>query len=260
MKTLIISLLNKKYNNKTILDNINLEINQGEIIGLIGKNGAGKTTLMKAISDLIKYQGEIIRPEEIGLMLDITLLDYLSAYDNIKLLAQLDNVDLKEVNDLFDYVELTNVKHKKVNTYSMGMKQRLNLIQAIMGNKKLILLDEPFNGLDPIGKEKIKEYITQKVKEKKTTIIISSHDLTDISELCNRVLFLDKHKIIYDSFNSNLEEQYEIILENNEKIIIKQSELNQKIKDIVNQKIIIKNINKKEIYHQLFEEFNEKIN
>lgn len=225
--------LSKKYGEKTALHDVSFSVDKGEIVGLIGKNGAGKSTILKSIAGLLPYNsGEILydgincgqKPsvvQDFGILIDCAFLDYISAYDNLRLLYQLDSrhavKDAKAViDDIFELVGLGNVKHKRVKTYSFGMKQRLGLAQAIINSQSFIMLDEPFIGLDPIGKDIVKAAILKKAKEENHAILFSSHDLEDVAEICDRIVMIDNGVCIYnDAIKQDLE--YRIYLKDKSK-------------------------------------------
>ncbi len=171
--------LSKSYGEKNALNNVSFSLKAGEIVGLIGKNGAGKSTILKSIAGILKYDsGKILYNgvdcsnnsvviQDFGILIDCAFLDYISAYDNLKLLYQLDSRhQIKNANctidNVFELVGLSDVKNKRVKTFSFGMKQRLGLAQAIINAQSFIMLDEPFIGLDPIGKEIVKKAIIKK--------------------------------------------------------------------------------------------------
>ncbi len=185
--------LSVRFNNPVLVES-NFFVRDGEIVGLIGRNGTGKTTFMKAIANLIGYDGDISYDGSLGLMVESQFLDYMTAYDNVKLLNKVrgENVDL---NDWFSKLDLYEHRNKKFKQYSLGMKQRLLLLQAICGDNNLLLLDEPFNGLDPIGREVFLTEI-KKMKENGKSIVISSHNIHDIYTLCDRVYMIHDKRIV----------------------------------------------------------------
>lgn len=187
--------LNKTIGNKKIVENMNLVVPEGKIYGLVGKNGAGKTTLMKLIcgimnptsgsielfhstnlSDMRKYIGCMI--EEPALYSD------LNAKENLMIQGMLTpDFEEKEIDKLISIVELDRDKNKKVRQYSLGMKQRLMIALSLLGNPKLLLLDEPMNGLDPIGIKKVREMLLNINKEWNVTIFISSHIIDELAKM-----------------------------------------------------------------------------
>lgn len=207
--------ISKRYGEKVVLDDISFNISKGEIVGLLGRNGAGKTTILKSILGIKSYDsGEILykgtdlreKPDlssEFGALIDSSFLDYVSAYENIKLLmlasGKFNERDIKlEADKVFELVGLHKDKKLKVNQYSFGMKQRLGLAQAILFGKDFMMLDEPFVGLDPLGKDIIKKEIIRKAKEENGCVLFSSHDLEDVEEICDRVIMIKDGVCVYD--------------------------------------------------------------
>lgn len=208
MSLLEVSKLRKSYSEKEVLHDVSFKVNPGEVVGLIGRNGAGKTTILKSISGLMTYNsGNIFYKgidinknpkiiKEFGILIECAFLDYISAYDNLKVLGWANNgvVDgelLKRMEDVLRLVDLYEVRKKKTKAYSFGMKQRLGLAQAILTAKGFLMLDEPFIGLDPVGKEVVKNVIMKKAREENLGILFSSHDLPDVADICDRVIMLE---------------------------------------------------------------------
>jgi len=221
-KILEVRNLHKAYGNFVALKNISFSVEYGKIVGLLGKNGAGKTTLIKTIIGLFKnYDGEIIyrgKPinfndplemSTIGVLVDTVFHEDLSAYANLKLLMMATpNKDLtymdREIMDLLKLVGLENNARDKVKTFSFGMKQRLALSQALISEPNLLILDEPFVGLDPLGIELVKEKLLTLCSEKKVSIIFSSHQLSDVAEISDDIIVIDKGIIKYAGSYSEL--------------------------------------------------------
>ena len=188
-----------------ILKSINVDFNIGEIHGLIGRNGSGKTMLMKCICGFIKpTSGEITVdgkrvgkdvdfPKNMGIIIETPgFIPYYSGYKNLKLLAGLNGkIGKEEIQKSMEQVGLDPDLKRHVRKYSLGMRQRLGLAQAIMEDPKILILDEPFNGLDKDGVKEMREYLLS-YKEKGKTILICSHSAEDISVLCNTVHEMDK--------------------------------------------------------------------
>ena len=214
--------LYKAYGNFVALKNINFSIEYGKIVGLLGKNGAGKTTLIKTIIGLFKnYDGEIIykgKPinfsdplemSTIGVLVDTVFHEDLSAYMNLKLLMMatpnkdLANMD-EEIMDLLKFVGLENNAKDKVKSFSFGMKQRLALSQALIAEPQLLILDEPFVGLDPLGIELVKEKLLNLCSEKKVSIIFSSHQLSEVAEISDDIIVIDNGIIKYSGSYAQL--------------------------------------------------------
>ena len=193
---------------KTILDHVNYSFTGGKIYGLYGRNGSGKTMLMRAIAGLIyPTQGQILIdekqlhkdisfPENTGIIIEnMELMPQYDAYTNLKLLAkikkQATDTDIKEA---LKKVGLGNVGKKKVKAYSLGMKQKLSIAQAIFEKPQLLLLDEPTNALDEKSVEDVRNLLLE-LKEQGVTIIIASHNKEDIRYLADVVLEVDNGKI-----------------------------------------------------------------
>ena len=188
-----------------ILKDINVSFEQGKIHGLIGRNGSGKTMLMKCICGFIKpTSGEITVdekrvgkdvdfPKNMGIIIETPgFIPYYSGYKNLKLLAGLNNrIGKKEIMQSMEQVGLDPKLKRHVRKYSLGMRQRLGLAQAIMENPDLLILDEPFNGLDKDGVKDMREYLLS-YKEQGKTILICSHSAEDIKVLCETVHEMDK--------------------------------------------------------------------
>ena len=189
--------LTKTFNEKEVVKNVSFEIEEQTITGIIGRNGCGKTVLLKMLAGLyiptsgsINYHGfEVIK--DYGVLIDTGFLDNESGFNNLKLLAILKNeLNDDQIKEIMNYVKLDPYNKTKYKNYSTGMKQKLKLAQAIMENPKILILDEPFNGLD---KESVK-FFREKLKELKNagkTIILTSHYEEDIKALCDKVYEMD---------------------------------------------------------------------
>ncbi|WP_010294672.1 ABC transporter ATP-binding protein [Clostridium senegalense] len=201
----------KKYGTRTVLSNINFTINEGEIIGLVGPNGAGKTTIMKIITGLTnKYDGEVFiqnenimnmkksKTKKVGCVIETPgLYPNLTGYENLEFFAQISGVkNNDEISTIVKMLGLEDAINKKVKTYSLGMRQRLGIAQAVLSYPPLLILDEPTNGLDPNVIIEIRKFIKYISEKKKTTVLISSHILSEIEMLCDRVIFMQKGEVI----------------------------------------------------------------
>lgn len=185
--------LTKTFNEKEVVKNVSFEIEEQTITGIIGRNGCGKTVLLKMLAGLyiptsgsINYHRfEVIK--DYGVLIDTGFLDNESGFNNLKLLAILKNeLNDDQIKEIMNYVKLDPYNKTKYKNYSTGMKQKLKLAQAIMENPKILILDEPFNGLD---KESVK-FFREKLKELKNagkSIILTSHYEEDIKALCDKV-------------------------------------------------------------------------
>lgn len=224
----------KKFNNVNSVDNINLKVREGEIYGFLGPNGAGKSTTIKMILGLIKpNSGEIsvfgksIKDDREEILKNIGALvespsyyGHLTAYENLDILRRVLKVSKSEIEEKLKLVSLWHAKNKKVREFSLGMKQRLGIAQALMGNPKLLILDEPTNGLDPAGIIEIRNLIKYLAKERNITIIISSHILSEIELVATEVAVINKGKLLYqgslDNLKKNSTNEVLIRLENHE--------------------------------------------
>lgn len=198
----------KKYGGNIVLNNINFTLKEGVACGIIGRNGSGKTLLLKAICGLInstegtvevfgKTIGKDIDfPEGTGLIIETPgFLPNLTGMKNLEILAGLSgNIDKNKIKEAISFVGLDPNDKKTVKKYSLGMKQRLGIAQAIMEDPKLIILDEPMNSLDESGVEDVRKYIL-KQKEKGVSLILTSHNKDDIELLCDTVYSMDNGKI-----------------------------------------------------------------
>jgi len=199
----------KKYNDTMVLNHVSIEFKKGKIYGLIGRNGSGKTVLLKCICGFITpTQGHIYingkdiekcrsNRENLGIIIEHPgFLTHYSGYKNLKMLAMIQNkIDKQQIIDAMKLVDLDPYNKKAVGKYSLGMKQRLGIAQAIMENQQILILDEPMNGLDNSSVDKIRKIIL-KLKQEGKTIVIASHFKEDIQLLCDEVYQLDNGNII----------------------------------------------------------------
>lgn len=198
--TIMIEHLTKKYNEKEVLHDITVSFSKGKLYGLIGRNGSGKTMLLKSICGFIKPSSGTIRvdgktlwkdmdiPPNMGIIIEKPgFLPDKSGYKNLQLLSIVQgSVAKEEIREVMKRVGLDPDSRKKVGKYSMGMKQKLGIAQAIMGNPEILLLDEPMNGLDEESVQLVRG-ILQEFKEKNALIILASHVKEDIELLCDEV-------------------------------------------------------------------------
>lgn len=228
--------LSKSIKNKVLVENVSLTINEGEILGLLGPNGAGKSTTIKMMLGLVQpTTGDVIiggldvnknRTEAlqmVGAMVEHpNFYEYMSGYKNLKLYANIYNLSDERVVELLKMMDLFEDKDKKVKEYSLGMKQRLGIARAFLNNPKIVILDEPTNGLDPVGVIEIRELIKKLAKEENITFLISSHILGEMQNLCNSVAIINKGKILVkgglnqlleESESENLEAYYLKVIE-----------------------------------------------
>lgn len=206
--------LYKSIRNKEIIKGISFDIKEGEILGFIGPNGAGKTTTIKLIIGLQHFKkGKIVingfdvkkdfekAIEKVGTIVENPdLYMYMSGYNNLKLVANLyKGIDTKRIDEVVKLVGLENRIKDKVSKYSLGMRQRLGIAQAILHKPNLLILDEPTNGLDPEGIKQIRDLIAKLAKEENMAIMISSHNLAEIENVCNKVCIIQNGKIVEQS-------------------------------------------------------------
>ncbi len=201
--------LNLIIKKKKLLDNINVEFTTGQIHGIVGRNGSGKTLLMKCICGFIKpTTGRILIddkligkdidfPDSLGVIIETpNFINYLSGYKNLKMLAEYRGIIGKEkIQETMNKVGLKDVGKLSVGKYSLGMRQRLAIAQAIMENPDILILDEPFNGLDEVGVKEMRELFME-LREAGKTIILASHNKEDIQILCDDIKKIDNGRII----------------------------------------------------------------
>lgn len=203
--------LTKKYNDRKAVDDISFEIFKGEIFGFLGPNGAGKTTTLKIITGLAKPSFgvvevcgyDIVKKFEKavshigGIIENPELYSYMSGLDNLKYFASLHKgVTNKRINEVVKLVGMQSRIKDKVKSYSLGMKQRVGIAQALLNNPSLLVLDEPTNGLDPEGIKEMRDFLKKLAHEQKISIIISSHILAEMEQLCDTIAVVDEGKII----------------------------------------------------------------
>ncbi|MDC2866745.1 ABC transporter ATP-binding protein [Bacillus sp. BP-3] len=211
--TAILSVRNLKkiIKKKTLVENVSFDIQQGEVFGFLGPNGAGKTTTIRMLVGLITAtEGSIsiggydIKENFCGAMKQIgsivetpELYTYLTGFENLKQFARmLGGISDERIMEIAKMVHLDERIHDKVKTYSLGMKQRLGIAQALLGSPKLLILDEPTNGLDPAGIRELREFVHTLVKEENMSVFISSHLLSEVQMICDRVAIIHKGKVI----------------------------------------------------------------
>lgn len=211
--------LTKHYQNFTALDHADMTVYREDIYGLIGRNGAGKTTMMKLITGLTeqtegKYSifgktGSAAEKEKrrIGCLIENpAFFGNLTAYQNLRYYCYQKGItDLKQIDEALELVQLTDVKNKKFRKFSLGMKQRLGIAFAVLDNPDLIILDEPINGLDPIGISELRDTFRKLSQERGITLIISSHILSELYAVANRFLFIDKGKVLKETTKQELD-------------------------------------------------------
>lgn len=208
--------LDKFYKSKQVLKNINFEISTPSIMGLVGPNGAGKTTLMNCITNLINYQNgdiEILGKsnkdaeifKEISFMQDNRVLyPYLTGYDHLKYICDIQNIDYKEIKNISEKIGINSYLNMKTKEYSLGMKQHLLIAMAIINKPKLIIMDEPLNGLDPDSIIATRELIKE-LHNDGTTILISSHSLSELDLITSDIIFIKNGEIVIENDYTNMD-------------------------------------------------------
>lgn len=214
--------ITKKYGDQMAVDNVNMTIKKGEIYGFIGQNGAGKTTLIRLITGLIHKSGGEIEllgangenelnnaRTMVGSLIETpSFYSNMTAKENLEVSRLVRNIPGKKcIDEVLELVGLKDVEKKKVKNFSLGMRQRLGIANALMGNPKLLILDEPINGLDPMGIIEIRELLKNINKEKDMTILISSHILSELSELATTYGIISKGKLIEEITAKQLAEK-----------------------------------------------------
>ena len=208
MSYIEVSNVSKKYKDKMLVEDVSFTIEKGEILGIVGLNGSGKTVLLKCICGLmdysagsIKVDGKIIGkdceyPKNMGVIIETPgFLPYHSGYKNLEYLASLrKKITKQDIKDVLVKVGLVGEEKKLVAKYSLGMRQRLGIAQAIMENPELLILDEPMNGLDKEGIVEVRKLLLDMKSEGKT-MIVTSHNEEDIKVLCDKVIEMDKGKL-----------------------------------------------------------------
>lgn len=231
--------LTKKIGKKTIIDDLSFNVYQGEVFGFLGPNGAGKTTtirmlvgLMKITSGVVLINGKNIASEFEGAITEVgaivenpEMYKFLTGYQNLVHYARMVNGIKKErIDEVVDLVGLATRIHEKVKTYSLGMRQRLGLAQALLHSPSLLVLDEPTNGLDPAGIREIRDYIRKLAKEEGIAVIVSSHLLSEMEMMCDRIGIIQHGKLIgeqtiTDFIHTDLEQPVRFEVSNVEKAI-----------------------------------------
>ena len=230
MSVLEVKNLTKKFGKRVILDQVSVTLEEGEVVGLVGPNGAGKSTFIKSILGLynidegdVKICGFDVYKQhrdalsKVGCIVENPdMYQNISGRKNLKICALMN--DLPKNTDIDSVVHLVRMESRiddKVKTYSLGMKQRLGLASALLNHPKLLILDEPINGLDPQGIMELRQIVRDLSKKDKMTVLISSHILAEIEQMCDRIIMINQGKIV-DSFtmdeirakNISLEEEY----------------------------------------------------
>ncbi|GIO55184.1 bacitracin ABC transporter ATP-binding protein [Paenibacillus cineris] len=200
----------KKIGRKWIIHDVTFDVREGEVFGFLGPNGAGKTTTIRMLVDLIKPTSGTIRVcgydvnknQEQALRFVGSIVEnpeaytYLTGWENLEHFARMQRgIDRQRIQEVVDIVRLDQRIHDKVSTYSLGMRQRLGIAQALLGRPKLLILDEPTNGLDPKGIKELRQFIRQ-LADEGLAVFVSSHLLSEIQLLCDRVAIISKGRVL----------------------------------------------------------------
>ena len=228
MSVLEVRDIHKNYGKKEVLKGVTFQIDSSEIVGLIGKNGAGKSTLFKVITGILKQKSGTVKIldqevssknrkifQQVGCLIEqVSLYPHLTGYEHIQIVAKLTDTKIDEhVEMLISTLKMNSYIHNKTKTYSQGMKQRLGILLAVLNKPKLLLLDEPLNGLDPEGVYEIRTFLLNICHQEGMSLLISSHILSEMQIFCDRFLFLkdgviSKDLTKSDLKNSNLEQEF----------------------------------------------------
>lgn len=226
--------LNKSYGKHKVLNDLSFKIEKPQVLALIGPNGSGKSTLMNCMMNLISFDSgeieilgksnkdyEIFR--EVSFLKDNRVLyPYLTGFDHLKYICDIQKIPQKRIDQVIELADIGSFYKKIVSSYSLGMKQRLLLAMALCNNPKLILMDEPLNGLDTDSIFKFRDLI-KNLGENKTTILISSHSLNELDYITNDILFLKDGSVIYEDIEIYKQTEYRIFLENSDDLKVLQS-------------------------------------
>ncbi|NDI35324.1 ABC transporter ATP-binding protein [Chengkuizengella sediminis] len=235
--------LSKSFGNKIALKNVSFKVKKGETFGFLGPSGSGKTTTIKMLtSQLLQTTGEIkvfnqpLKKQKdpsfmkrIGILTDNSgLYDRLTVYDNLTLFSQLYDVNQKQINEILEVVNLQNDNKTQVKKLSKGMKQRVTLARAMLHKPELLFLDEPTSALDPVNTKHIHDGLKQ-LNEQGTTIFLTTHDMMEAEQLCDRVAFLHQGEIKQLDTPQNLRIQYmdssvTLLLKDNQRIVVNKDE------------------------------------
>ena len=203
--------ITKTIGNRNIVDELSFDIKRGEIVGLLGPNGAGKTTTIRMIVGLIKMskgdvivRGHSIRNEFVkavrhigGIIENPEFYPYMSGYDNLKQYQRMsEGIQESRIHEVVKLVGLQDAIHKKVRAYSLGMRQRLGIAQALLHDPSILILDEPTNGLDPAGIREMRDYLKHIAKEEGIAVLVSSHLLSEMELMCSRVVVIQEGKFV----------------------------------------------------------------
>lgn len=221
--------LTKRYGRRNVVDSVNLTVRSGDIYGFLGPNGAGKTTTLRMVTGLVSPSSGSIEllgqnparssraiMRQIGCLIEgPAFYPHLSGAQNLRLMQTLKGIeqDDKEISELLDLVNLSKTGHQAVERYSLGMKQRLGIAMALLGRPRLLILDEPTNGLDPEGFREIRALLRHLVSERGITVLLSSHLLHEVEQVASRVGVIREGRLLIEASVEELRHQSERGLE-----------------------------------------------
>ncbi|MGR9632915.1 ABC transporter ATP-binding protein [Bacillus cereus] len=218
-----VSQICKSFRNVQVVEDMSFKVYEGDIVGFIGPNGAGKTTIIRMILNLIHRDGGTVKiggynidhefsqaMKKVGAIVENpSFHGNLSGYKNLKLVANLNNVTEQRIWEVLKLVQLQARAKDKVKEYSLGMKQRLGIVISLLKKPELLILDEPTNGLDPQGIRDMRTMIKELAEKEKIGLLISSHILHELEQVCTRFLILNKGKLLLDCNRENLDQEIE---------------------------------------------------
>ena len=255
--------LTKKYGDKTVVNQLNLTLKPGVVTGLLGPNGSGKSTTMKMIISLVhptfgkvtvdrKKYSDLLKPiEKVGTLIDPSALDNnLTARQHLSLISTAANINKNRVDEMLKITGLEMAQNKKVKNYSLGMKQRLGIATALIGNPDTVILDEPFNGLDVDGIKWLRKLFNQLAAEGKA-VIVSTHLMSEIQAVADRVIIIGQGKLLADMTmeemnKKSLSSYIYVETNNNEKMSNVLTDNSAMIQQL-NQGLEVRNLKAKEI-------------
>ncbi|GIO98262.1 ABC transporter ATP-binding protein [Paenibacillus lautus] len=203
--------LTRRFGQRETVKQINLKVPKREVYGFLGPNGAGKTTtirmllgLIRSSSGEIRILGKDLKKNRMDILKDVGSLvespsyyAHLSGYNNLKIMALIHGIQESRIQEVLEWVRLNHAAHQSVRSYSLGMKQRLGIAMALITNPKLLILDEPTNGLDPSGIQEIRELITRLPRDFDITVLLSSHLLSEIEQVATWVGIINQGEMIF---------------------------------------------------------------
>lgn len=232
--------LNKNFGHKQVLKDVSFSVQTGHVVGLVGPNGAGKSTIMKAVLGLFNYSsgtitidGDPVSPtshkamDKVGALIEYPgIYPFLTGYQHLELFSK-DSTSKDQILDIVDKMKMDSYINRKAKTYSLGMKQKLGIALALVDRPKLVILDEPMNGLDPQANKDLRTIILDLAKQG-TTFLISSHILSELEKLVDDLVVIDKGQIVYTESMANLES-------GGKKLLVLNTSDDNKAKDILAQ-------------------------